>query len=315
MPERLVADRYRLVEMVGSGGMGVVWDAWDERLQRRVAVKQLRALPGLSEDETRVANERAMREARITARLHHRHAVSVFDVVDDDGRPCLIMQFVPSTTLGELVRERGPLPPAEVARIGARVASALAAAHDLGIVHRDVKPGNVLISEDGPLISDFGISRALDDISLTTTGLVHGTPAYLSPEGARGEEATYASDVFCLGSTLYAALEGTPPFGTQANSIALLHRVAAGTVEPPQHSGPLTPLLNRMLSRDPADRPTMAEVAEELEALGRETSEVAAPAATPLEAPAAPVPAGRPPVTFRFDPAPPASPDAAPAAA
>ncbi|SDD23746.1 serine/threonine-protein kinase [Auraticoccus monumenti] len=282
VPESLVADRYRLVEMVGSGGMGVVWKAWDERLQRQVAVKQLRPLFGLSEADTKLANDRAMREARITARLHHRHAVSVFDVVDDDGRPCLIMQFVPCTTLADELRDHGPLAPERVALLGARIASALHAAHDLGIVHRDVKPGNVLLGEDGStLISDFGISRALDDISLTSTGMVHGTPAYLAPEVARGEDATYRSDVFSLGATLYAATEGSPPFGSDANSIALLHRVAAGTVEPPQQSGPLAPLLLQMLSADPSARPSMSDVANRLEQLARSGDTVAPPAPEP----------------------------------
>jgi hypothetical protein len=254
----LIADRYRLVTAVGTGGMGVVWEGWDERLHRRVAVKQLRLPAELTDRERELASQRAMREARITARLHHRHAITVFDVVDDDGRPSLIMQFVPSRTLSEILAASGPLPAHEAARMGAQVASALSAAHELGIVHRDVKPGNVLVAEDGTAhISDFGISRALDDITMTTTGMVHGTPAYLSPEVARGEEATFASDLFGLGATLYAALEGSPPFGTDTNSIALLHRVAAGDFEPPRRSGPLTPLLLQLLSSDPAARPPM----------------------------------------------------------
>ncbi len=268
VPGHVIADRYRLVNLVGTGGMGVVWEAWDERLQRRVAVKQLRLPAGLDAHEAEVASQRAMREARITARLHHRNAIAVFDVVDDDGRPCLIMQFVPSMTLADILKDSGPLQPQEAARLGAEVASALAAAHQLGIVHRDVKPANVLVAEDGTaLISDFGISQALGDASLTATGLVHGTPSYLSPEVARGEQATFASDVFGLGATLYTALEGAPPFGTDANSIALLHRVAAGNFEPPQRSGPLTPLLHRMLASDPGARPPMDVAARRLEEL------------------------------------------------
>ena len=279
MPEGLIAGRYRLVNLVGSGGMGLVWEAWDERLHRRVAAKQLRLPPGLTEGEAELANRRAMREARITARLHHRHAVSVFDVVDDAGRPCLIMQFLPSMTLAAVLEEGGPLEPHEAARMGTQVASALAAAHELGIVHRDVKPGNILIAEDGSaLISDFGISHALDDISLTATGQVHGTPAYLSPEVARGEEATFASDVFCLGATMYAALEGGPPFGIDQNSIALLHRVAAGTFQPPRQSGPLTPVLLQMLSPEPSARPSMKTVASDLDVLASSGTVGQAPA-------------------------------------
>ncbi len=264
-PQPLVAQRYRLVERVGSGGMGVVWEAWDERLERRVALKQLRTQAGISEEEAELAKNRAMREARITARLHHRYAVPVFDVVVHEGQPCLIMQFVPSMPLSALLREGGPLTPDEAARLGAEVSSALAAAHQLGIVHRDVKPGNILVTDDGhALISDFGISHALGDATLTSTGLLHGTPAYLAPEVARGTDASAASDVYSLGATLYAAMEGEPPFGTDANSIALLHRVASGEYPPPRHSAGLAPLLTRMLAREPDDRPTMAEVADEL---------------------------------------------------
>jgi serine/threonine protein kinase len=229
-----------------------------------VAAKLLQLPPGLSDDEATIANKRAMREARISARLHHRHAVPVFDVVDDDGQPCLIMQFLPSITLAEVLREVGSLQPHEAAKLGAQVASALAAAHELGIVHRDVKPGNIL-ADDCSADGDFGIpTRWATPHSLT--GLVHGTPAYLAPEAARGEEASSASDVFSLGSTLYAAMEGSPPFGTDQNSIALLHRVAAGAFEPPRRSGPLTPLLLQMLSAQPPARPSMDTVASSLAA-------------------------------------------------
>ena len=139
-PHALLADRYRLVRQVGSGGMGVVWEAWDARLERPVAVKQLRPQVGLSPEEAELAKNRAMREARITARLHHRNAVPVFDVVEHEGQPCLIMQFLPSVPLSKVLKESGPLGVHEAAGIGAQVASALAAAHGLGIVHRDVKP-------------------------------------------------------------------------------------------------------------------------------------------------------------------------------
>jgi eukaryotic-like serine/threonine-protein kinase len=285
--EDVIAGRYRLISRVGAGGMGVVWEAWDERLERRVAAKQLRVPPGLSAVETELATQRAMREARTTAKLHHRNAVSVFDVVDDDGQPCLIMQFVPSVTLATVLQEGGPLQVHEAAQVGAEVASALSAAHRLGIVHRDVKPANILIAEDGSaLISDFGISRALGDTTLTSTGLVHGTPAYLPPEVARGEEADFASDVFSLGATLYAALEGTPPFGTDTNSLALLHRVAAGKFEPPRQAGPLTPVLLHMLSREPSARPSMQVVASTLAGLtSSEMTDWSVPAPVAAESP------------------------------
>ncbi|KGN37634.1 hypothetical protein N801_00875, partial [Knoellia aerolata DSM 18566] len=243
----------------------MVWEAWDERLQRAVAIKQLHALPGVPEAEAELAKDRAMREARITARLHHPHAVPVFDAVEHDGQPCLVMQLVPSTPLSAVLRDEGPLPLGQVARIGGEVASALTAAHQLGIVHRDVKPGNILITADGKAhISDFGISHAMGDATLTRTGMIHGTPAYLAPEVARGEDASFPADVFSLGSTLYAALEGSPPFGSEGNSIALLHKVAAAQVPPPTRAGELTPFLLDMLSSEPDARPTMGEVTHRL---------------------------------------------------
>jgi hypothetical protein len=266
--EPLIAGRYRLVTALAAGGMGVVWKGWDERLHRPVAIKQLRLQPGLSPSEAANARERAMREARITARLHHAHAVPVYDVVEHEGQPCLIMQFVPSISLHESLRQRGTLPPVEVARIGSEVATALTAAHQAGIVHRDVKPGNVLLAEDGTAkLTDFGISHVLGDVTLTATGMVTGTPAYLAPEVARGQPASFASDVFSLGSTLYAATEGSPPFGQDDNAMAVLHRVASGQLQSPQRSGPLTPLLLRMLTADPQARPTMTDVSHTLAAL------------------------------------------------
>ena len=287
----LVGGRYRLQTLLGTGGMSTVWAAWDERLQRRVAVKFLRTPVGGDAEEIEIAGQRVMREARIAARLHHPYAVAVFDAVEHEGHPCLVMQFVPSITLATLLRTGGLLQVEEAAQVGAQVGSALAAAHAAGIVHRDVKPGNILVAEDGTaLISDFGIAHALGDATLTATGLVHGTPAFLAPEVARGGEATFAADVYSLGSTLYAALEGTPPFGTEANALALLHRVAAGEFPPPTQSGSLTGLITQMLSADPADRPRMSEVAHRLDEVSR----------------AEPVPAGPTPIA----PQPPADPAA-----
>jgi serine/threonine protein kinase len=197
------------------------------------------------------------------------------------------MQYLPSTSLQTVVDDKGVLAPTEVARIGADVASALASAHQAGIVHRDVKPANVLIAEDGTVkITDFGISHALGDTTLTSTGMVTGTPAYLAPEVARGTESGFASDVFSLGATLYTALEGTPPFGTDQNPMAMLHKVASGQVLPPHRSGPLTPLLMRMLGPDPADRPPMIDVAHTLAALYADSTAPLATAATQQLTPA-----------------------------
>lgn len=264
----LIAGRYRLVERLGSGSMGEVWRAHDERLDRTVAVKQLLPAAGLSEIAARQGNERAMREARITAKLQHPHAVAVHDVVEHDGHPCLVMEYVSARSLSSVIAEQGILPPERVARIGQQVAAALAAAHAAGIVHRDVKPDNVLLTDDGGAkITDFGISRAVGDGSVTAPGIVVGTPAYLSPEIAAGATAGYASDVFSLGATLYAAVEGAPPFGHHENTIVLLQQVAAGQVAPPSHAGPLMPVLMWLLRRDPAERPTMARAADALGAV------------------------------------------------
>jgi serine/threonine protein kinase len=307
-----IGGRYRLGRQLASGGMGTVWQGWDERLQRPVAVKRLHVQPGLTDTERDVAVKRVMREARLTARLHHPSAVQVFDVVDEGDSPCLIMQYVPSHSLQEIVRENGPLPPDEVARIGTQVAAALAAAHRAGIVHRDVKPGNVLIAEDGTAkITDFGISRAFDDITLTSTGMVTGTPAFLAPEVARGAASDFASDVYSLGATLYMAVEGNPPFGTDQNPMAVLHRVASGASDPPTRSGPLTPMLNTMMSPDAARRPSMVDVANTLPSLHAVTHDPPPSSATqvvtrqrPPTRAAAPVAPGD---TLAFSAPPPAS--------
>ena len=177
-----------------------------------------------------------MREGRIAGRLRHPNAIAVHDVVEHEGRPCLVMEYLRSESLGAVIAARGTLPPDEVAMIGAQVADALAEAHAAGIVHRDVKPDNVLITADGTAkITDFGVSRAAGDATVTATGFMAGTPAYLAPEVALGEDADFRSDVFSLGATLYAALEGEPPFGVDENAIAMLHKVAAGEVRPPRH--------------------------------------------------------------------------------
>ncbi|PPK69633.1 serine/threonine-protein kinase [Actinokineospora auranticolor] len=267
---RLVAGRYRLERRIGSGAMGVVWQGVDERLNRPVAVKKLLLSPGLPEDEAEEAVARCMREGRIAARLHHPNAIAVFDVVDEDGVPCLIMEYLPSVSLAIALAERGPLDPVETARIGTQVAAALAAAHAAGIVHRDIKPGNILLGDDGSVkITDFGISRATDDVTVTKTGLIAGTPAYLAPEVAVGRDPSAASDVFSLGSTLYAATEGEPPFGLSDNTLALLHAVAAGKINPPERSGPLTDVLVALLAATAEDRPSTAKARDMLNAVAR----------------------------------------------
>ncbi|CRK59922.1 putative serine/threonine protein kinase [Alloactinosynnema sp. L-07] len=267
---RLVAGRYRLVERIGSGAMGVVWRAVDERLNRVVAIKKLLLPPGLPPDEADEAVARCLREGRIAARLHHPNAIAVFDVVDEDGVPCLIMEYLPSVSLAIALSDGGPMDPVEVARIGGAVAAALAAAHAAGIVHRDIKPGNILLGDDGSVkITDFGISRATDDVTVTKTGLIAGTPAYLAPEVAVGREPSTASDVFSLGSTLYAAAEGEPPFGLSENTLGLLHAVASGKINPPRRSGALTGVLISLLNTEPEDRPSAGRARDLLATVAR----------------------------------------------
>ncbi|MGW4208997.1 serine/threonine-protein kinase [Lentzea sp. NPDC004789] len=269
---RLIGGRYRLKAKVGQGAMGVVWQAYDEQLHRVVAAKELLALDGLDDAKIARAKARAMREARLAARLEHPNAIRVYDVVEEDGQPWLIMEYLPSRSLAAVITEQGTLPPREVARIGCYTAAALAAAHRHGIQHRDVKPGNVLIGDQEVKITDFGISRATgDDGTATATGTV-GTPAFFSPEVARGEDAGFASDVFSLGATLYNAVEGGPPFGTADNHIAMLHRVASGSIMPPANAGPLlAPVLFRLLANEPERRPSMEEAVHLLAAVVNES--------------------------------------------
>ncbi|MFL6119426.1 serine/threonine-protein kinase [Actinophytocola sp.] len=271
-----------MIEQIGSGAMGVVWKAQDERLGRIVAIKRLVVRYGLSSTMTEEVRRRAMREARIAARLQHRNAIALFDVAEDEGDPILVMEFLPSKSLSAVLEERGTLPPNEAAEIGAQVAEALAAAHAVGVAHRDIKPGNILLAENGTVkITDFGISRALDDGTVTTqTGMLAGTPAYLAPEIARGDDPSRASDVFSLGSTLYHAIEGWPPFGTNTNPLALLHAVASGNVPRPRNAGPLEPTLMSLMKVDPSERPTMKEVAEALATAATQILPVPATAST-----------------------------------
>jgi hypothetical protein len=241
-------------------------------LNRTVAVKELLAAAepptAAGGDALEEARQRLMREGRIGARLQHPHVISMFDVVVHEDRPWLVMEYLPSKSLAAMLTEGGPIEPRVAAEIGRQVADGLSAAHAAGVVHRDVKPGNVLIADDGRVkLTDFGVSRAVDDVQLTRTGLIAGTPAFLSPEVARGQDPTAASDVFALGATLYAAVEGRPPFGLDDNPYALLHKVATGNPEPPQQAGALTSLIMRLLAADPDERPTAAEARDTLAAI------------------------------------------------
>ena len=255
---RTVGSRYRLIEPVGRGGMGTVWRAYDEVLGRTVAVKEV-DLPQLGEVDRAALRERTMREARAAARLSHPNAVTVYDVLEEDGQPWIIMALVPAKSLAQVIRAAGPLPPARVARIGPDVLSALQAAHAAGILHRDVKPGNVLLGDDGrTVLTDFGIATLEGDSSLTSTGLLMGAPAYIAPERARGLRPGPASDLWSLGATLYAAVEGRPPYDRDT-PLATLTALISEEPPAPRSAGPLAPVLMALLERDPERRIDAAE--------------------------------------------------------
>ena len=268
MQPELIAGRYKVLRAIGRGGMGTVWLCRDEVLGREVAVKQIGALPGESPTETK----RAMREARSAAALNHPNAVAVYDVVKHEGRPWLVMEYVEGQTLADEISRDGQISPQRVADIGAQLAGALARAHERRIVHRDIKPGNVLIDKAGrPKISDFGIARGHGDEQLTQIGFITGTPGYLSPELARGDDPHPASDVWALGATLYTAVEGQPPYKPRSNPIALLRAIASERPRPMTHAGVLAPALDAMMHEDPARRWDMATSAKRLGSIARIT--------------------------------------------
>jgi serine/threonine protein kinase len=259
-----IAGRYRIERPIGRGGMGAVWLCHDERLGREVAVKQIGTLPG----ETAPDLARAMREARSSAALNHPHVVSIYDVVEEDGHIWLVMEYVASRTLAQVIGQDGPLSPEATLGIGVQIAEALEATHAAGTVHRDVKPGNILVTADSVAkISDFGIARAHDQSQLTGSGQVIGTPMYFAPELARGEKPTPAADVWALGASLYAAVEGHPPYESHPNALALLATIASTPPNPPRRAGILDEPISRMLDPDPGSRWTMAHAAHELDRL------------------------------------------------
>lgn len=263
---RLVADRYLLVERVGSGGMGTVWRAEDRLLGRHVALKKLHIPPHLQDDEVRTLYERTRREARSAARIAHPNVIVVHDVLDDEGLPCIVMEYIPSLTLSDVLKQRGPLPPAEAARIGRAMASALRAAHDAGVLHRDVKPGNVLLGDGGRIVlTDFGIAMESGTSSLTKPGELIGSIRYLAPERLKGAhpETGPASDLWALGATLYQAVEGRDPF-RRATAIETAYAIATDPYDPPRSAGELAPVIEGLLVKEPGRRMDVHEVERRL---------------------------------------------------
>ena len=240
--------------------MGVVWRARDELLDRDVAVKELVWPSHLSAGEKRAACRRATREARVAAQLNHRSVIRVFDIVQEDGCPWIVMELLPYGSLRDLVRERGPLTPAQAAEVGLGILAALRAAHKAGIVHRDVKPANILIGPDRVVLTDFGIARAIAPSETTAIGGLVGSPAYMAPECARGGAPNPAEDLWGLGAALYAAVEGYGPFDREGGALASLLAVVADDPAPAVHAGPLLwPVIRGLLCKDPGKRLDAAE--------------------------------------------------------
>ena len=264
MQGQLVAGRYRLADSIGSGGMGRVWRAHDEVLHRAVAIKELTAALYVSESEQERLLARTRAEARAAARINHSAVVTVHDVLEHDGRPWIVMELVEGYSLADAVKEQGRVEPAEAARIGLWVLRALRAAHAAGVLHRDVKPGNVLIGHDGRvLLTDFGIAQIEGDTTITRTGEVVGSVDYLAPERVRGHDPGPASDLWALGATLYTAVEGRSPF-RRTSPLSTMQAVVEENAADPQYAGPLGPVMAALLHKEPAARPSAAEAEQML---------------------------------------------------
>ncbi|WP_374986231.1 protein kinase [Streptomyces fradiae] len=275
---RLLAGRYRLGAVLGRGGMGTVWRAVDETLGRTVAVKELRFPNAIDEDEKRRLITRTLREAKAIARIRNNNAVTVYDVVDEDDRPWIVMELVEGRSLAEVIREDGTLTPHRAAEVGLAILDVLRSAHRQGILHRDVKPSNVLIEDDGRVVlTDFGIAQVEGDPSITSTGMLVGAPSYISPERARGQRPGPAADMWSLGGLLYAAVEGHPPYD-KGSAIATLTAVMTEQLDPPKNAGPLDKVIYGLLAKDPAQRLDDAGARALLTDVLRRTDTAAAPA-------------------------------------
>ncbi|GHE05644.1 serine/threonine-protein kinase [Streptomyces alanosinicus] len=276
---RLVAGRYRLTERIGRGGMGTVWRAEDEVLAREVALKQLHAQPHLSDDQLATLYERTRREARSAARVVHPNVVVVHDVVDDAGRPCIVMEYVPAPTLADLLKDGRILPPEEAARIGLGMIAALRAAHAAGVLHRDIKPGNVLLGTGGRVVlTDFGIALTAGTSTLTQTGEMIGSIDYMAPERVRGRTPGPASDLWSLGATLYQAVTGRTPF-RRATAMETAYAIAVDPLESARQAGPLSSLVEALLAKEPEARPSAEETESALRTVAAGASTAAVPRA------------------------------------
>ncbi|MFJ3986899.1 serine/threonine-protein kinase [Streptomyces fungicidicus] len=264
MQGSLVAGRYRLGDSIGSGGMGRVWRAHDEVLHRSVAIKELTAALYVSDSEQATLLARTRAEARAAARINHSAVVTVHDVLEHDGRPWIVMELVEGRSLADAVKDEERVEPREAARIGLWVLRALRAAHTAGVLHRDVKPGNVLLGRDGRvLLTDFGIAQIDGDTAITRTGEVVGSVDYLAPERVRGHDPGPASDLWALGATLYTAVEGTSPF-RRTSPLTTMQAVVEEEAGAPRHAGPLAPVIGALLRKDPAGRPDAARAEQML---------------------------------------------------
>jgi hypothetical protein len=260
-----VAGRYILLETLGKGGMGAVWRARDEVLKRDIALKEVEVPLDVQGTAGSDINERVLREARAAARLSHPSATTVYDVIEEDGRTFIAMELVDAPTLGALVDRHGPLEPDEVARIGLSLLDALDAAHAVGMVHRDVKPDNVMVTDAGRVkLTDFGIASVKGDPKLTMSGVILGSPSYMAPEQADGKAAGRATDLWALGATLYYAVEGRPPF-KKDSPIATLAAVVGEPVPRTSRAGALGPIVEALLAKDPSSRPSSETLRRDLE--------------------------------------------------
>jgi hypothetical protein len=264
MTERVVADRFLLLEPLGRGGMGTVWRARDQVLDRFVALKEVSLPASVPESERESIRERVLREARAAARLNHSSAVTVFDVIEEGDNIFIAMELIESPTLADIVKLHGPLAPPRAASIAAEVLDALQAAHSKGIIHRDVKPANVMVSDQRVKLADFGIASVKGDPQLTATGLLLGSPSYMSPEQIAGRQAGPASDLWALGATLFFAVEGKGPFDREG-PLPTLMAITKEEAPDAEHAGPLASVIKSLLDKDPDDRPAPPELSTMLE--------------------------------------------------